>query len=174
MKRNTIPDLIIDRIWLLDAQMLRDLGVRALIVDVDNTLSSHGAPLPEKEVIPWLARMNELGVPVVILSNNTKERVEPFAGKLGLPFVHFAAKPLRRGFRRAQKLLSCPAREIAVVGDQIFTDVVGGNRAGMKTVLVTPIKEDTDPWVLFKRRFEQRYIDLYYRKKGQKPLNRTK
>ncbi len=168
MKKNTIPDLIIDRIWQIDTQVLRDLGVKALIVDVDNTLSSHGSPLPEKEVVPWLAHMSELKVPVVILSNNTKARVEPFANKLGLPFVHFAAKPMRGGFLRAQSQLSHPAGEIAVVGDQIFTDIVGGNKMGMKTVLVLPIKQDTNLWVRFKRGFEKRYIDRYYRDKAKR------
>ncbi|MFA9381755.1 MAG: YqeG family HAD IIIA-type phosphatase [Acetanaerobacterium sp.] len=168
MSKNTIPDLIIDRIWEIDAQVLSALGVRALIVDVDNTLSSHGAPLPEREVAPWLARMDALGVPVVILSNNTKKRVAPFAQGLGLPFVHFAVKPLAHGFQRAARLLRHPAQQIAVVGDQIFTDVVGGNAMGMKTVLVLPIDDDTDRWVRFKRRFEKRYIDQYYRIKGEK------
>ncbi len=165
MKRHTLPDLIINRIWEIDAQTLVQLGVDALIVDVDNTLSAHGAPLPEKEVIPWLARMKGLGVPVVILSNNTKQRVQPFARDLGLPFVHFAVKPMRHGFRRAANLLSYPREKIAVVGDQIFTDVVGGNAAGMKTVLVLPIEEDTNKWVRFKRRFEQHFIRLYYNQK---------
>ena len=167
MKKNTIPDLITDRIWQIDEQVLRSLGVRALIVDVDNTLSSHGSPLPEKEVVPWLARMNELKVPVIILSNNTKKRVEPFANKLGLPFVHFAVKPMRGGFLRAQAQLSCPADEIAVVGDQIFTDIVGGNKLGMKTVLVLPIQDDTNLWVRFKRGFEKRYKDRYYNDKSK-------
>lgn len=165
MKKHTVPDLIVSKIWQLDERALRELGVRALIVDVDNTLSSHGAPLPEKEVKPWLARMTELGVAVVLLSNNTKKRVRPFAAQLGLAFVPMAMKPARHGFLRAQRLVGCSTEQIAVVGDQIFTDIVGGSRAGMKTVLVLPIKQDTNLWVRFKRRFEKRYIDLYYKTK---------
>ncbi len=165
MNKYGVPHLILDKIWLIDEELLRALDVRALIVDVDNTLTTHGAPEPADEVVPWLRRMEEAGLPIVILSNNTHRRVEPFAKLLGLPCVSFAVKPMRWGFLRAARQLGQPPKHIAVVGDQIFTDIVGGNKAGMKTILVLPIDDDTDRYVQFKRRFEKPYLDAYYKSK---------
>ncbi len=168
MKNKNVPDLILDKVWQIDETVLRRLGVKALILDVDNTLSAHGAPTPAGEVMPWLEKMDALKVPLMILSNNTRKRVGPFAERLKLDFVHFAVKPLPGGFRKAAARLGLAPAEIGVVGDQIFTDVLGGNLAGMKTILVMPMGDAGTRLIKLKRFFEKKYISLYYKGKDGK------
>lgn len=165
MRNRKVPDLILERVWQINETVLAQLGVKALILDVDNTLSTHGAPVPAGEVVPWMQKMNEIKVPLIILSNNTQKRVQPFAKRLNLEFVHFAIKPLPGGFKRAARLLKLPPEQIGVVGDQVFTDILGGNLAGMKTILVMPLGESGTRFIRFKRYFEKKYINLYYKNK---------
>lgn len=122
----------------IDEEFLRKNRVRALILDMDNTLSMHGDPAAECGVPEWLAKMRRLGVRMCVVSNNTTKRVAPLAAKLGLPFTANGAKPLTFGVNRAVKKMRVKKRETLVVGDQIFTDVMAGNLAGIRTVLVEP------------------------------------
>lgn len=161
MKNIFIPYLMLNRIWSIDEALLHKHGIKALIVDVDNTLSTHGHPDPNAEVMPWIKKMQKAGIPLVILSNNTEKRVAPFANKLGLEFECFAVKPMTHGFKRAAKKLGLSKSEIGVVGDQIFTDVCGGNLAGMKTILTEPIEIEKQFFLSFKRKFEKPFINSY-------------
>ena len=92
---------------------------------------------------------------MIIISNNSAERVRPFAESLGLPFIEKSAKPLPKGFRRACARLGVSPRETAVIGDQIFTDVVGGNLIGARVFLTEPLGPETDGFIKFKRHLEK-------------------
>jgi hypothetical protein len=131
------------RIWIrnvlcIDEDFLKEHGIDALILDLDNTLSMHGDPAAEQGIPEWLDKMRSLGVKMAVVSNNTTKRVAPLAAKLGLDFTANGAKPLTFGINKALKKLGTARERTAVVGDQIFTDVMGGNFAKMPTILVEP------------------------------------
>lgn len=134
---------------------LRAAGIRGILLDVDNTLSPHNAPTPEPDAVQWLRELAQSGIAVMIVSNNHAPRVAPFAARLGLPYVSRGAKPLPVGFRRAQRMLGLPRAALAVVGDQLFTDILGGNLAGMTTWLVDPICPETGWFFRLKRALER-------------------
>ena len=136
-------------------EFLQNVGVKAILIDADNTLSLHGSQEPHPGVVEWLRKIKESGIPLVIISNNERERVEPFAKKLGLPFIEKSRKPLPSGFRKACRTLGVSPSETAVVGDQIFTDVLGGNLIGATVILTEPLGPDTDKFIKAKRHLEK-------------------
>lgn len=138
----------------IDREFLEKTHIRGFILDLDNTLSMHGSPAAEKGVFEWLDRMRDCGIRMYILSNNTKQRVEPLARELGLPFFAFGCKPLPGGIRRAISALKLPKSQIALVGDQIFTDMIGGNVCGIQTILVEPFHLENKLSFRFKRKLE--------------------
>lgn len=122
----------------IDETFLRENCIEGLILDLDNTLSMHGNPAAEEGIPEWLDKMRGLGIKLMVVSNNTKKRVEPLAEKLGLGFISSGAKPLTLGINKAVQAMGLPKNKLAVVGDQIFTDVMGGNFAKIRTILVEP------------------------------------
>ena len=142
------PKLWIKNVLSIDREFLDKNGIDALILDLDNTLSMHGNPAAEEGIPEWLDKMRELGVPMAVVSNNTTKRVAPLAAKLGLDFTANGAKPLTFGLNKALKKLGTDRKRTAVVGDQIFTDVMCGNFAGMPTILVEPFH--IEKGILFK------------------------
>lgn len=168
------PDLMLHDVTRIDKTLLDAHGIRGLILDVDNTLADHGSQHLRQSVRDWLSKMDAAGIKMIVASNNTKERVEPFAQKLGLDYVSFSCKPLSSGLVRAQKKLGLEASEIAVVGDQIYTDIVGGNRRGMFTILVTPFLVEEQPFLRFKRSLETIHIRAYQRRRAAEHAQSSK
>ena len=138
----------------INEDFLKKNDIDALILDLDNTLSLHGAPAAEEGIPEWLDNMRALGVKMVVVSNNTNHRVAPLARKLGLPFIANGAKPLTIGITRALRFLGTERDRTAVVGDQIFTDVMGGNIARTKTILVEPFHAEKNLFFKIKRAAE--------------------
>ena len=134
---------------------LKKHGIKALILDVDNTLTTHNDPVPAEGVMEWIANMKKHRIKMLIVSNNSAERVIPFAKQLKLRFVPNGAKPLPMGFDRAIKKLGLPKKEVCVVGDQIFTDILGANLAGIRSVFVSPIEPEKSIFFRAKRAVER-------------------
>jgi HAD superfamily phosphatase (TIGR01668 family) len=135
---------------------LQRMGVRGILLDVDNTLTTHDAPELDPAVSAWLEEMAEAGFPRMIVSNNQAARVQPFAQKIGLDFQALAHKPLPGGYRAAAQAMGLPTRQCVAIGDQIFTDILGANLAGMLCILLEPISTDGEPpFIVFKRRVER-------------------
>jgi HAD superfamily phosphatase (TIGR01668 family) len=134
---------------------LEELGVQALILDVDNTLTTHDNPIVEKRVLDWLDTMRANGVGLIIVSNNYPERVAPLANTLGIDFVARGKKPLPKGFSEACRRLDTPKESICAVGDQIFTDILGANLKGIKSIFVFPIEYETTTFFRVKRTLER-------------------
>ena len=146
---------------------LREKQVNALILDVDNTLIDYDKNLDE-ETIKWAENLKENGIKLYILSNsNKKQKVETVAEKLKIEYEYFGKKPLKTGFKKVQKKLEEKAENIGVVGDQIFTDVLGGNRCNMFTILVDPIAEK-DIWITMLKRPIENAIKNKYKKTKEK------
>lgn len=138
----------------IDDDFIRTNHLRGLILDLDNTLSMHGSPAAEQGVTEWLAKMRSIGIKMIVVSNNTKKRVAPLAAELGLEFVAFGCKPLPGGISHALKQLRLPRKSVALVGDQLFTDVLGGNLRGIPTILVEPFHMEDKPSFRLKRKLE--------------------
>lgn len=156
-----MPNLILPDVTQITAELLKKNGIRGIALDVDNTLTAHGSQELKAHIKTWLDEMKKNKLPMIIVSNNTKKRITPFAKMLGLPFISMSMKPLVRGFIAAQKKLGFKPSELAIVGDQIFTDVLGGNRAKMFSILVTPISADKGFSFKIRRRLEKPYIKRY-------------
>ena len=147
--------------------MLKCKGIYGLILDIDNTLVATHIKEEDYKIIEYIKTLKENGIKVIIVSNGRKKRVELFCEPLGIEFVYKALKPLKRGFDIAIEKMGLPADKIADVGDQLFTDVLGGNLKGIHTFLVRPIDLDVPFLIKLKRIFErpllrnQEYIDKY-------------
>lgn len=142
-------------------------NIKALILDVDNTLIDYDKNLSE-DIIKWAKDLKNNNIKMIILSNsNKKEKVKNVANKLELEYFSFATKPLKRGFKKAKNKLGIDSTNIAAVGDQIFTDVIGANRMKMYSILVEPIAERDILVTRIKRPIEN-YIKRKYMKTKEK------
>lgn len=139
MSGKLTPDLYVKSIFHIDMDELYRRGIRAIITDLDNTLVAWDDPLPNERLLTWLKGVQSRGFSVFIVSNNSQERVRKFAEAFGVPAISKAIKPRRGAFRTACESLGVTPEQTAVVGDQIFTDVLGGNRLGLYTILVVPV-----------------------------------
>ncbi len=139
------PSLFVDSVLKLRPQTLTACGIRGLVLDLDNTLLPWGEEEFPRGLLAWLGEVRLAGLAACVVSNNKRRRVERLASALGVSWIHGAGKPRGRGFRAAMAIMGTAPRETAVVGDQIFTDVFGGNRLGLFTVLVTPMSNREFP-----------------------------
>lgn len=134
------PDRFAPRLSEVPHEDLEAAGIRGLIVDLDNTLLGFRETELGEEHIAWVARAHDRGMRIVMLSNNQSERVRSLAAQLNVECIPNALKPLPFGFLRAKRRLGMKRRSIAVVGDQLFTDVLGGKLCGLYTILTEPLE----------------------------------
>jgi HAD superfamily phosphatase (TIGR01668 family) len=132
------PDAEADSIYAIDPAALRARGVRGVILDLDNTIVPWGAWDVPATLGPWIAAARAAGLRLCIVSNNAGARVAHIASTLDLPVVTGAWNPRRRALRRALGMMGTVPDTTALIGDQVFTDVLGGNRLGLHTILVRP------------------------------------
>ena len=152
------------RVTDITPEFLHNNGIKGLALDADNTLSEHHSQTAHEGVEQWLRHMEQAGIKLKMVSNARARRVVPFANKLGLTFTSTALKPLPFGFWRAAKSMGLKVSEIGAVGDQLFTDMMGANLAGVKPLLVTPIKEEDGASFRLRRRLEKPLIKRYKEK----------
>ena len=148
-------DYRFEKITDITAADLKEAGTKLVLLDADNTLSLHGSQEPFFGVSEWIKEIKKEGFVLVIISNNSESRIKPFAEKLGLPFVFKSAKPLSKGFKKATEKFGFEPKETAVIGDQVFTDVLGGKLFGAKVFLTEPLGPETDFFIKIKRKFEK-------------------
>lgn len=139
------PTWMVNSIYSITPAQLEENNIKAVLTDLDNTLIAWNNPGATEESILWIENMKKAGIPVIILSNNSGQRVKVVAEHLGLDYIPRSLKPSRRGFRLAQKKLGLPKEQIVMVGDQIMTDVLAANRFGVRNILVKPILA-SDAW----------------------------
>lgn len=138
---NFKPDYFVDSVYEIDGQWLAGKNIHAVILDVDNTIMARGERLPDDRLRIWVSGLQEFGIKLLVVSNNWTDRVKQIAAHLELPLLAPAAKPFGPAYKIAINRLGFPAAATAIIGDQLFTDVLGGNRVGIRTVLVAPISE---------------------------------
>ncbi len=161
------PDFILESVCDITPNFIAENNIKALILDIDNTLA-----VPDKRDIPqdiaaWLNDIKTSEAKLVILSNNTPERIKDFAEGIDLPYVGSALKPKKDGYVKAADLIKTDIKSCACVGDQLFTDIWGGNRSGGVTVLTKPFFKDQTFFIRIKRILEKPLLALY-KGKGSK------
>ena len=142
MFQNLYPDEDVDSAYQIDYQKYYDQGYRGILFDVDNTLVEHNQPVT-LVAIELFQTLNEMGFKTCIISNNRDERVKPLAEALESDYVYKAGKPSARGYVQGMEQMGTTPETTLFIGDQIFTDIWGGNRAGVLTLLVHPIQFGT-------------------------------
>lgn len=149
----------------IDYAGLRARGIRGLIFDIDNTLVPHGAPADEA-VRELFARLRGLGFRTCLISNNKEPRVRPFADAVESAFVCDAHKPSAREYVHAMERMGTDRQSTVFVGDQLFTDIWGANRAGIESILVQPIHPKEEIQIVLKRYLERIVLCAYRRKQN--------
>lgn len=150
----------------ISIELLNKNNIKGLILDVDNTLISLDKKMPAG-IVEWVKNIKANGIKICILSNSNKiDKVEAVAKLIESPYIFFGKKPLKSGFLRAQNILKLKTENIAVVGDQIFTDVIGANRCDMFSILVKPIEEKDYLLTKIKRPLEKFIIKRYEKQKN--------
>ena len=153
-----IPDYVFESIYDITPQLLRENHVRGVLIDLDGTLASHTAARPPDSLAPFVRALRDAGLKVLVFSNNRAARVGKFCAALGVDFISRAGKPFSGGFQRAAERLGVPLSQTAVVGDQIFTDVFGGNRVGALTCYVQTLDRRFF-WVNVRYQLERGFIE---------------
>jgi len=153
--RRTEPDLRFDRVEQIDVPTLATRGISGVLADLDGTLVGDHQHDVASSVTAWVDGLRAAGIDVCIVSNSGPARVAPLAAVLDVPYVAHAAKPLRRGIDAGLRALARPANDVALVGDQLFTDVWGGRRSRLLTILVAPRSSDQTLLTRLKRPLER-------------------
>lgn len=155
------PNFKFDKITDITLEFLNKNNISALLLDVDNTLSTHHGEQLGVGVLEWIKQIQKGNIKLLVISNSKRKRVEPFCEKIGLDFVSLALKPLPFGFMKAIKKIGLKSENIAIVGDQLFTDSLGGNFVGIKTILLTPILPENGVSFKIRRRIEKEFLKRY-------------
>jgi HAD superfamily phosphatase (TIGR01668 family) len=162
-----LPDYTIRAVYDLQPDVLRREGIKAVLVDLDNTLIAWNNPDGTPELRAWIDAMTIAGIPVVVVSNNKHSRVERAVDKFGIDFVSRAMKPFTRGINIAINRYGFNREEVVMVGDQLMTDIRAAHRANVKSILVEPLVK-SDAWITkFNRWRESRMMKKIEEKYGK-------
>ena len=164
MLRKFYPNEYLDSAYQIEFSRLFQDGYRGVIFDVDNTLVPHGAPA-DARAKELFSHLKELGYQCCLLSNNKEPRVKMFNDEVQVQYIFKAGKPKLSGYERAMELMGTERENTIFVGDQIFTDVYGANRAGIRTFLTKPIHPKEEIQIVLKRYLEKIVLFFYHRRK---------
>ena len=164
-------DYIFDTFDKITVDFLLENNIKAVILDIDNTLEPYENAVPGSRVKEWLSSLSQSGISCAFVSNNGKERVETFNAQLNLPAFYKAGKPFAKNIRKAMLVLSANPENTVMLGDQILTDVWAARNAGIRAFLVPPIKDKTDLFTRFKRLLEKPALKKYAKIHGKEQGN---
>ena len=163
-----VPEYVFDTYLDVRPEFLQSLGIRALLIDIDNTLAPYEQDLPDENIISWFDELKRAGICAALISNNHAERVELFNSLLGIPAYPDSKKPLAKTLKRAMSDMGVDASVTAGLGDQLLTDTLAVHNLGMISIIVPPIKDKLTPFFKFKRRLERPFMKKYYKRKAKK------
>lgn len=169
MFKRFYPTECADSTYNIDFRALYNEGYRGLLFDIDNTLVEHGAVADER-AIKLMAELKQIGFKVCLISNNNEERVKSFNQDIQVYYLHNAHKPSTKNYFKAMKLIGTNSKNTVFVGDQLFTDVYGANRAGIKTYFVKPIGPKEEIQIVLKRYLERGVLHFYRRQKKKNKM----
>lgn len=168
MKFTLVPEYKFDKFNDVTAEFLVSLGIKGVLLDIDNTLEPYEHALPGEHVLLWLKSLSDNGIRTAIVSNNNRERVELFNKEIGMPAYAKAGKPFRKNLLKAMSDIGTDSSNTAFIGDQILTDVWAAHNAGLLAILVPPINDKRDIFTRFKRWLEKPIQKKYDRKRKDK------
>src|SRR5699024_4159666 len=151
IKKYFMPNEYVQSIFQIDIDKLAESGVKGIVTDLDNTLVGWDVADPTEAVKTWFEEARQKGITITIVSNNDEKRVGNFSKSLKVDFIFKAKKPKGRAFDRAMHSMNLNPSEIVVIGDQMLTDVFGGNRRGLSTIMVVPVKQTDGCFTKFNR-----------------------
>ncbi len=154
MLEKFVPDMYVQSIYRIDYEKLKNMGIKLVIFDLDNTISSVLDNEPSKEAILLMEHIKELGLRPILMSNSRKSRVEPFKNKLLIDSLAMSKKPTKYGYNKILSVYRRTCEEVACIGDQLVTDIYGANKMGMTSILVNPISKKDKTITLFNRFLE--------------------
>ena len=157
MSFSLLPKLIVPALTDITPQLLRWRGIRLLMLDFDNTIVPYTTDIPTEPMAAWIENMKKTEITVCVVSNSKRDRVRIFCNKYGIPCITHAKKPSAKGIGECLELFQIPPEEAALVGDQIYTDVLGANNAGVMSVLVKAI-DNHNIWLKLRRVAEMPFI----------------
>lgn len=158
------PDFYCDNVRDVKLEFLQQNNIKGIILDVDNTLIDYYRKF-EEGTIEWVDYLKQAGIKFCIVSNSNKlDKVQYVANTLDVPFFHFAKKPFKSGFLKAKEKMGLESKNVAAIGDQLMTDVIGANRCNMFSILVKPIAEKDILITKIKRPIENKIIENYLKK----------
>ena len=150
------------------AEFLLGIGVKGIVLDVDNTLEPYENPLPGEHVKAWLSDLRDNGIYAAIVSNNGGERINLFNSELGLPVYYKAKKPFKKNVLNAMRDMGTTKENTVLMGDQVFTDVWAAHNTGIRAILVPPINDKRDIFTKFKRLLEKPILKKYKKQNNAK------
>jgi HAD superfamily phosphatase (TIGR01668 family) len=168
VKFTLVPEYKFDKFNDVTAEFLLSLGIKGVLLDIDNTLEPYEHALPGEHVLLWLKSLSDNGIRTAIVSNNNRERVELFNKEIGMPAYAKAGKPFRKNLIKAMSDIGTDSSNTAFIGDQILTDVWAAHNAGLLAILVPPINDKRDIFTRFKRWLEKPIQKKYDRKRKDK------
>ena len=166
MKDFLTPTFMFGHYWEVTPDFLREHGIGALLIDIDNTLAPYEQPLPDERIREWFRVLHESGIKTALVSNNHPPRVEEFNRSLGLVAFADSGKPGKKTLLLAMKELGVEKSETAMMGDQLLTDSYAGKHIGMPSIILPPIKDKTNLFFRFKRWCERPFIRKYAKLHG--------
>ena len=159
------PKVYVDSICNIDLnKLIKTKKIKGIIVDLDNTLVAWGQKEVNQKIIDWVNEAKKLGLKICIVSNTNSKRVAEFAKIFDIPYHSKYFKPFSIAFNNGLKILDTKKSETAVIGDQIFTDILGGNRLKLLTILVTPIVKKDSIGTFLHRNLEKIIISFWTRR----------
>ena len=166
MKNPMMPDYMFRTFDEITPAFLQELGVKAILADIDNTLAPYEQPEPDEKLTAWIKSLSDAGITIAFISNNDRERIELFNKTLGVPAYWKSGKPFKKSLLRAMNDLGTDKTNTVMLGDQLLTDAWAGNAAGLKVIIVPPIKDKLNLFFRFKRWLEKGTVKRFKRKHG--------
>ena len=159
-----IPDMYQKSIYTINYDRLKEDGIKCVLFDLDNTCAAYSVKEPTNKLIELFEDLKDIGFKVIIYSNNTKKRLEPFKNKLLVDCSANSRKPGKDKFLKIMKMFNFDLSEGAIIGDQLLTDIYGGNRVGIKTILVNPLSKEEVITSKFSRLIERKLMKKMHKK----------
>ena len=166
MRNPMLPDYMFRAFDEITPEFLRELGVKAVLADIDNTLAPYEQPEPDERIKGWIASLAAAGIGIAFVSNNDWDRVNLFNRTLGVPAYAKSCKPFKKNLTRAMNDLGGTCETTVMLGDQLLTDALAGHNLGVKCLIVPPIRDKKNAFFRFKRWLEKPTVRRFKRKKG--------
>lgn len=149
------PTYFTEKVTDINVSFLKHIGIKGVVLDIDNTLVAYQASHADTEVVNWINELKSNDIKIILLSNNTEARVKSFAESLDLPYISMSMKPLTKNLKKAISIISCKPQNVLLIGDQVFTDILSANFMKIRSILVTPIEDNGKSMIKFRRILEK-------------------